>query len=187
MFREPWFSRAWTLQEALIAEEAILCYGSYSLSWHEFRRLHRTISKSIPSQFGSAFYRLEDLQDTYENGEMRALSSLLLYTRHRKALDQRDKVFSLVALLPKLDAYSLLSPDYTLSIKEVCIRATRSCLMADEDPSVLCFSGLPSRVNNDLPSWVVHWHDVDEFLTEAGWHRHPARYGLGIGMDSSEL
>lgn len=82
--------------------------------------------------------------------------ALLRATAKRKASDDGDKVYALLRLLP---TQNLITPDYTLSTKDIYI--TISSQIIAQRRSLAPLHGDLGRKNRaDLPSWVPDWSAV---------------------------
>ena len=58
VMRLPWFERVWTLQELILAREAVIYFGPNTLKWQE---LISAFSKRIPA---ICYWNAEDLQNS---------------------------------------------------------------------------------------------------------------------------
>ncbi|RWA12343.1 hypothetical protein EKO27_g2758 [Xylaria grammica] len=154
----PWFSRAWTLQEIQLAREAVVCFGDL---YADFQLFIQTIQ-------GYNNQRKLDCDDILHvpilstSDEARTLFYLLAETSEQKALDPRDKIYSLLSILPK-DLYDFMEADYSLSIQETMIWASRICIELDEETGCLSDAGLENQVDTSLPSWVLDWRIRHEY------------------------
>lgn len=88
----------------------------------------------------------------------KSLYRVLATTQARQATEPRDKVFSILSLLPR-GLYDFLTPDYALSIEQTFALASRVCIEIDNEMNVLAGAGLmAARSDNlNLPSWVTDW------------------------------
>ncbi len=135
-----WFERAWTMQEAILARRAVLHIGAQTMDWDDFRR---RISKSDGSGLQIRNYLVHEVFAAHEAIQKReySLSQFLLLSWPRKAYDPRDKVFSLLGLLPD----QLFKVDYSRSTRDVYIAATRACISVDKNLRVLSAAGLTKK------------------------------------------
>jgi hypothetical protein len=83
-----------------------------------------------------------------------SLLALLRSMRHCKATDPRDKVFALLGLSAERNE-RLLTPDYSLSIRETFIRVAKF-YMRHKKLDILCYAQ-GTRSAHCLPSWVPDW------------------------------
>ncbi|GAW16587.1 hypothetical protein ANO14919_060190 [Xylariales sp. No.14919] len=56
-----------------------------------------------------------------------------------------------------------MEADYSLSIQETIIWASRICIELDEETGCLSDAGLENQVDTSLPSWVLDWRIRHEF------------------------
>ncbi|KAK4214762.1 putative heterokaryon incompatibility protein [Rhypophila decipiens] len=165
LFSRPWFSRVWTLQEIKLAQRAILCCGPLS---SDFSCLTRAIDEHNASEPMAHVCGLGYIANPIiEVEENVTLYNLLVRTRDRKATDPRDKVYSVLSLLPK-HLYDFLEPDYSLSEEDTIVWASRIFTAIDRDTACLADTGLENRRHDDtlLPSWAVDWRGRDEYAHE---------------------
>lgn len=87
-----------------------------------------------------------------------SLLSLLRRFRNRKASDPRDKVYALLSL----SLNTSVRPDYTLSERDVFIRAALDSIYASQSLSVLHVD-ISRKYRHDLPSWVPDWEAQGDF------------------------
>ncbi|KAF2652630.1 hypothetical protein K491DRAFT_726445 [Lophiostoma macrostomum CBS 122681] len=88
--------------------------------------------------------------------ERTTLLRLLQRFRDRRASDPRDKVYALLSLVDDGPEGAPLVPDYSLSEREVFIKATLEIIRTSESLSVLN-NDIGRKSRNDLPSWVPDW------------------------------
>lgn len=165
----PWFERAWTLQEIQLARRATICCGSRHA---DFGRFVQLVQRYNDEQFkesacGGDSLRVPVLPSSAGEGEEKEEDGTLFYhlaeTSDRVASDPRDKLYCLLSLLPE-DLYDFLEADYSLSVQETIVRASRICIELDEETGCLADAGLENRVDGTLPSWALDWripHDYD--------------------------
>jgi hypothetical protein len=144
LFRRPWWSRVWIIQEVTISMRATIYCGPETLDWLLIQRLskvvYRTYLKDVLSYrerildferatqmlflllntlIGPAF--LVDLQTQYLNGNRMDLLTLAVSAGSFLASDSRDRVFALLGLM---NPPSQLRADYWVSVRQVYMSAT---------------------------------------------------------------
>jgi hypothetical protein len=170
LMSHPWFSRAWTYQEVLLARKALVLCGSRVVGWDavNFSRfaLFNTPALSICCK---DILDLQDLhldaswlRNQYEPpfiGDARSLGFLWLDSAQREASEPRDYVYSLLGLIDK-DAASQIPVDYTASVASVYQNAMR--VFCQADMSVFIWTTVTSTFQNfgadphpGLPSWCI--------------------------------
>ena len=111
----PWFTRAWTLQEVLLARKAVLICGT---RWIDWRLLFETIGLKGPLE--AIDKCTEIIQSEHKREEGGNLSKELLFaSSFRHATDPRDKLYALQGLLTRKSAR--MRPDYTISYWQMII------------------------------------------------------------------
>ncbi|KAK3657789.1 hypothetical protein LTR56_002168 [Elasticomyces elasticus] len=169
-----WMDRAWVMQEYAVARRTVFHFGRRRLVWDD--RLPSTghffylVIQGLEN-YDHLFSTLKwmDSQFTNENGPMlgdktmprsrlhKKLGSLrmsAMSTRLTQCTDPRDKVYSLLGLIPPEEA-RLIAPNYTLPVWVVYARATFACIMADGLARVLKDVEHSSGAFDTLPSWTI--------------------------------
>ncbi|KAH8887914.1 hypothetical protein GQ53DRAFT_872691 [Thozetella sp. PMI_491] len=90
LFRRPWFSRVWFLQESML--------GNF-VPWAYFRKAMLVLGRKLAPGI---------LPDS-----LRGVSELLTWARARQCADPRDKVYGILSLVPLSMARSI-KPDYSI-------------------------------------------------------------------------
>jgi hypothetical protein len=166
ILQKTWFKRTWTIQEVLLAGDAVLLYGDAELPWKSFLSALKTLNRLEASSNGgsgldmnygvifaaTALYRKLDLL-LQQPDAVETFGTVLREVRPKGAGDPRDKVYGIYALLRKIRVTNLPEIDYSLSAQEVYTDAARSCMNYDGSLSILRQLGLPTALPN-LPSWV---------------------------------
>ena len=166
LLEKPWFDRAWTYQELLLAERSLICCGEHQISGDYFGSALRTlvlIYWHTNSDFaianverGTPMFRRHDI------AKMKNSSELLLYLlknqRGKQASDSRDLVYSILGIY---NAFNLdgemgeIEVDYRKDLRETYASIARVLL-----PWSLGQVLNPS-ITGELPSWVPDWR-IDE-------------------------
>lgn len=183
LFRRPWFSRLWTIQEAVLSRSLFLKCGHASACWDDFAAwcacleqtgilLWLTANSELDHEFhqrgqppflppqGASIVnsvqadRLQGLALTHKE----YLLNILVSTRYAHATEPKDKVYGVLGI-----AESTIVPDYSHSVsaREVYHQACLTQL-----PTYLY--ELLSCVDHDQPlepSWVPDWSQAR--VTEA--------------------
>ena len=198
----PWFTRCWIMQEAVLADDVVLFYGKAICSlnavttfWdlaqrHElpaimryssladmyracrnmslvgsFKRLRELHKK--PSVTGATLESLRQLGEDGGNQKVTgtkdhrftsdSLCSLLAMSRCKKATDERDKVYALLALAQDSLAKTV-QPDYSVenTTSKVFCDIAKECVRQGYGVELLHYSG-KDHVTEGLPSWAPDW------------------------------
>ncbi|KAH7346936.1 heterokaryon incompatibility protein-domain-containing protein [Pyrenochaeta sp. MPI-SDFR-AT-0127] len=172
LFHRSWWTRMWTLQEALAAGPGsmVLC-GNKSASWEAVNRTLENLSvldifgtpntHSLPNATILLYFNM--IRVHRANGEKVILANLLLSTADRDASDPRDRIYALLGLVsdPRLEE---LEPDYSKSALWVYQKAMISIFKSRKDLDWLLYA--IGEGTSLQPSWCV------DFSTNH-WLQHP--------------
>ncbi|KAL9608794.1 MAG: hypothetical protein Q9167_006381 [Letrouitia subvulpina] len=174
-----WFSRAWILQEAVLARKHIVLYRHDEIDWNSLVLSFRLI---IASKWESEVARLTfeaagvQKDDTHNRQRMTAnctkvaaisrlrkrrraernLWSLLTTLRNCVAQNPRDLIYAALGMVEP--AVTTIVPDYTKSVAEVFTEAAWAIIDETKNLQIFYFCPDPSiRKVDDLPSWVPDW------------------------------
>ncbi|PSN64969.1 HET-domain-containing protein [Corynespora cassiicola Philippines] len=172
----PWWSRLWCVQEILLAPDALVVYGSYSVPWDTLRvanmnsRRHYLSCCHLTQTVLSWRVRDDDVLEKAQSEHYQDLDRLLRMYGHRKCQEPRDKVFGMIGLVSN-DQYPALIPDYTRDMEDVFYDTTVS--IHQQRPDDLRFlTGYRKRELNHLPSWVRDYsHTPDMVISWVEKHR----------------
>ncbi|KAF2497722.1 HET-domain-containing protein [Lophium mytilinum] len=118
LLQRPWFNRMsikhliWVIQEAALAQDAVVRCGDISIPWHHFLYIPANFIKTVPPTI-SIRYRSTLRRAA---GTEAYLFDLLCQTRQCQAKEPRDKLFGILSLLRPTPP---LSADYRKSTAEV--------------------------------------------------------------------
>jgi hypothetical protein len=174
--QRPWWRRLWIIQEAILAQEAIMVCGNHSASWEYistglevFEWMILCISSDL--QYRDAFSTIADIYPNvvyfitaskqFKSGNRRGLEllDLLRWTSISDSIqstDPRDRIYGLLGLLTEKEREKI-PVDYSPSItcEEVLFVATKA-LVGQHGPNVLSFCQ-QTGLSAGLPSWVPDW------------------------------
>jgi len=176
-----WFRRAWVLQEVVVSQSVILQSGLRWIHWTEFckimllsPRVHdryglslskRDLYSYVRNQFVCRYMFQEALGDhtkipswyksikSESEGNTSALD-VLAYSRRLNSSDERDKIYALLGVNPKL-AFSGFAVDYTMDYKDVYLKFARFCISSMGSFDILSHVDTYSALRYD--SWVPNW------------------------------
>ncbi|KAH9240929.1 hypothetical protein K456DRAFT_1823461, partial [Colletotrichum gloeosporioides 23] len=119
-----WFSRIWTVQEAVLPKEAVLLWGPQSIPWSTLIQATKTYTTEIPQDV----FRV--CEYGFAEGPIASLIAVLVWLngckydckpssamqqwRGRQAHDPRDKVYALLGLFPSGTLPRVESCDYEI-------------------------------------------------------------------------
>lgn len=193
----PWFSRAWVLQEAVLAPTSNCYCGHWEISWLDISRAGRLClnwkdSTGLVPRFQgvrgheTAYIGLS-LANTVVHGhrvKYLPISSLLRQARMFDASDTRDKFYGLLGLT-RWAARSKKFPkwmkvDYNNELATVLQHATRAAIVEMSSLGVLEDLNGSQLEDRHVPSWVVRWdlenstyRSMPAFARLTASERHP--------------
>jgi hypothetical protein len=202
----PIWLRSWLIQEIVVAKRVVVRCGPICMDWDDIRGLDwlklyilsrpRDLPYESDYEFHdllkkcSAVAALQDLRSRHANQGRSTLLELLHLSRYHMSTDPRDRIYSILSLLPQAElSNTLLQPDYSLSMADVYTRAAFYILETlqnldlfsyitrpydnpftdDTWDAALPVKMLPLRTARtdeydslkDLPSWVPTWGGND--------------------------
>jgi len=147
----PWFRRVWVIQEVAVAREVIVQTGHTTISWSNFvAALEKCVDneemKSIIEGVGMInAIRTARSREPYHMD----LIVLLEQFRHRKATDERDKVYALLGLTSSSlaqEAVIQVVPDYSKSAADIYMSLTRQYINKRRNLDIICHATLSNHV-----------------------------------------
>lgn len=179
LFCTPFWERLWTIQEIELAPSVLFCYGEEVFSTAETLKLgylngRGVMTQKFPNHSGfdtsgaevminmsRAFHRLLRLRPTRDSDflEKPQLHSadLVGLAQSSKTMDQRDKVFGLLALLPESIA-TRIDPNYdpSFSVQDTFMMFSKACFEADGNLCSLARVTKRPSFLPILPSWALN-------------------------------
>ncbi|KAL6690754.1 hypothetical protein J3F84DRAFT_175693 [Trichoderma pleuroticola] len=169
-----WWDRIW-VQEAVVAEKLTVRCGNVEISWellvkvatvlHDWESSFANHPSSIPTsdlkvfKLFSRVSNLDHFRRNWRKSQGADLLSLMRYFGHRKASDDRDRVYALLGLCNQTTA---IRPDYRLDVMEVFMAPIIETIRNTKSLSVL-YGDHSRKTRQDLPSWVPDWStEIDE-------------------------
>ncbi|KAH6632806.1 heterokaryon incompatibility protein-domain-containing protein [Chaetomium tenue] len=176
-----WWSRAWTVQEILLASQAVVVTGSRSMEWQR-------LCKGVDYGFAIGIWLTLIIGQVVDPTvmpylSMRALTQvrkhpsdalsmqasnvpvptqdmlrMLIHCRFRKATNPRDKVYALLRLVTdeNLTVAPLgFEPDYTAPTSVVYTDAAKNILLRSNNLDL--FGACSPSTMDGLPSWAPDW------------------------------
>ena len=181
-----WWSRAWTVQEILLASQAVVVTGSRSMEW-------RRLCKGVDYGFAIGIWMTLLIGQVVDPTvmpylSMRALTQvrkhpsdalsmqaanvpvptqdmlrMLIHCRFREATDPRDKVYALLRLVETDQDHTRtslgLEPDYDAPTSTVYTDAAKQLLLRSNNLD-LFGACIPSPMDG-LPSWAPDWSNTN--------------------------
>jgi hypothetical protein len=171
LFFRPWWTRAWVLQEMNHAQRCIVQCGDRTLDRdviaHFITRLNACIGATlgygiIPKASILRFTQIQKITPLFK-GSYPSLGAVLGRTRPCQSTDPRDKVYACLNNVQPRPTN--LKADYSKSVVEVYIDATKAVILQDNNLRILAFcerisadtpllDGRERQLIQNLPSWV---------------------------------
>lgn len=171
LFKRPWFTRVWVLQEAVLSPKATCHWGDWKLSWYHVYRTGRWCLEERRRGRNNVM-GIIDLSDCYSGLMFAATAWLYAAARHidalewlsladtmnyctsLEALDNRDRLYAILGLFTyhvRRSAYlEWLTVDYTRSELEVFCDATRAAIIQRPSLEILEYVDLGFVNHEDL-------------------------------------
>ncbi|KAH9904095.1 ankyrin repeat-containing domain protein [Xylariomycetidae sp. FL2044] len=172
LYSRPYFTRAWILQEILLADErGVVTCGRYSCPWTEFKTafggFHGPMSHEARFK---PFTTIAKFSEDLSRGDEIDMG-LIPYMSVFQATDVRDKVFAALGLVAPSYAY-VKRPvvDYRLSAQETFIRAATYLVSVSRGVYIWDLGNRRStKTIAGLPSWIPDFTYHDDLIREDGY------------------
>ncbi|KAF2874068.1 heterokaryon incompatibility protein-domain-containing protein [Massariosphaeria phaeospora] len=176
ILRRPWFTRLWTIQEALLPLRLFVRCGRATIAWEDFAAWTFTLIHSGLSQWlatetdldllhgsqadvqglkspigASTMYALNDQRQLQSAGLRDGILDVLASTRYAQASEQKDKVYGVLGIVE-----TDIIPNYSqeLTIRQLYQDASLAVLRIS---SVYRLLSCVDHENPLIPSWVPDW------------------------------
>jgi hypothetical protein len=178
IIHSPWWSRIWTVQEAVLPPRAVVMYDSWSMLFEDFLTHYtedlcphlweccQEASDLLPTEVSVTMVTssnvCRDLRRDFQGfrlGKKKAdLDSSLLAYGHRECNDPRDRICSMLGLIDT----GWFAPSYSASVASVFYSAT--CKLLEEDPRTLQ-SLIGVQYGPSVYKWASWVRDFDQQCT----------------------
>ncbi|KAL7896773.1 heterokaryon incompatibility domain-containing protein [Trichoderma sp. SZMC 28014] len=202
LFHLPWWSRIWTVQEAILPPLATLYWGPCQIPWSTLDKASESFfndsAPNVPDEFwhNSAIESLTVALRGLGASREEELFMLLWRWRHRKATDPRDKVYGLLGFRHDVSLPSVKTCDYTVDVRTLYHKVTVDLINISTDLQPLLGRGGERSEIPGLASWAVDWdgvRDVSKSSKCSFWDHHHwwhfggftadrGMYGVGEGL-----
>ncbi len=179
LFERPYFRRTWVVQEIVVASDAIIRCGSFTIRWESVEYIARSLLatgwiRALKKVYGSNcipnyVQTISNIKASFselKGGPGIPLSLLLNASRRFGATDPRDKAIALVGLadLRSLGSSATAVLDYSKSVEDLYIEVTGHLIRRERSLNLLSsVEDIVERVFMHLPSWVPNY---------SIWQRH---------------
>ncbi|KAK5124810.1 hypothetical protein LTR85_001523 [Meristemomyces frigidus] len=179
--RPRWWERAWVIQEVVIHPlPPRIAFGPYIISWDTLKLLLHTLQTSYPDSIPKDFFAhmeyIEQLKVAHRE-ERLSLIDVVANTPNAGAADERDRVYSLLSLIPLSMSQSIIV-DYGRPLKEIFTHATYASLVSSDTLDILHYVRLPSSPH-------AHEAALETYRSQAGrtnTYFHPELKGVTSWM-----
>ncbi|KAI1204656.1 HET-domain-containing protein [Annulohypoxylon truncatum] len=183
LFERRWFTRAWVVQELVLARETNVLCGRYEFDWETLVSIsdHMAKQTSVNTYAKQCSFKkpakLAAVKQDILDGTGKILLRSLIRCRTYEASDPRDKVYSLLSLVNHRSNGDLrLNPHYDSNIADIYTGIAEYLLEDSDDLHVLAHAeGDKFRSVEGLPSWAPDWSvNKDLGLRITGYTRYKA-------------
>ncbi|EKG20144.1 Heterokaryon incompatibility [Macrophomina phaseolina MS6] len=167
VFDSPWFSRVWTIQEIMLANEVVVYSGPFEYPWKTMYNTALVVGALFnnirPTGWLAAIdrkyvegARLHVLMKRFGQPlRRRPLEFYFDLARSHGATDPRDKVFALLGLAEPEPRTEYLDADYSRTVQEVYLLCASYVLRGRTGLQLLSMvEDKSERSLTSLPSWV---------------------------------
>lgn len=197
-----WWSRIWTVQEAILPPKASIYWGPCELSWEVLNRASDSFFDGTAPAIHGEFWHNGSLINL--QGALRGLGfsrneqpfRLLWRWRHRRASDRRDKVYGLLGFRQDVRLPSVRMCDYTVDARTLYQRVTIDLINISTDLMPLIGHGGDVCDIPGLASWAADWSDINDkpghckpnfwdlyhWWYNGGFEADRGMYGVGEGL-----
>jgi len=180
IYQSLWWSRMWTVQEAVLPPKASIMYDTWSMLFEEFLdHGNKALTSHVKECCGEAFLllpvrmRIEMILQVTKGDSLRCdlgrlrreallnLDSCLVNHGHRQCHDPRDKIYGMLGLIN--DESRKILPDYSASLASVFYHATSDLL---EAPGGGLHSLIGVQHGPSVHKWASWVRDFDQQCTQ---------------------
>ena len=166
-FANPWFRRAWVIQEIVFASSIRVICGKWIVEWNDLFGAMETIDHeictsseySVPNLSWSHFLQIATHREREARKTRLALINLLESFRHAESTLTRDRFFSLLGFAADSENPAF-EPDYTSSLEVVILRFAHAFIVQGKIMLLLHRAGFEAKHEPSaarFPSWVPNW------------------------------
>jgi hypothetical protein len=186
--RQPWFRRAWVLQEAGLADNPRVHYGEVELSYRDLIAVLRWLNHCMwCERYGVNFWFIHLQWCNWSQASSRSqytFLDLLCHTTLLRCSDPRDHVYSFLGhplAQLKDGSGSIVQPDYDKSHLTLFLEVTQALLQQEGLRVLSMVEHDEVTIGEDLPSWALRL-DVSNVLN--GIDRVGSQFNASVGFDA---
>ena len=189
----PWWHRAWTQQEYLLAKDITLHCGLRSVEYSAILKLRdidllevikgweRNSCMQTIANSGEPHWYTKD----YGYGSMFAV--VLANGCFKNCTDLRDSIFGFLGLARE-DLVDAIRPDYSIPLNQVLQRTAVKHIHCTRSLSFFSFTTWKSKNERLIPTWVPDWprlgpfdlsgHESTQNMKRNQWAKRTVRFGI---------
>jgi hypothetical protein len=162
LMENPWFSRAWVLQEAALANDPIVLYGRAEFGYRNLV----TVVRYLRASTWAIKFRLPAFLIHIEWADWRvhvpaySFVDLLSHGALLSCSDPRDKVYAFLGhpLAYPLTGTNLVRPDYRKTPAQVYLELSKALIQRTGIRVLTTVEHNQATILEDFPSWVTRWN-----------------------------
>ncbi|KAH7116534.1 heterokaryon incompatibility protein-domain-containing protein [Dactylonectria estremocensis] len=185
--KRPYWYRAWTVQEVVLAESALLCCGPHTMPFFEFARFllqqmtrhHVKVGYALSSYLEMIF---EMRKASYQDPPA-GLFGLAYKLRHRQCTVSHDRVYAFLGLLKSKEILSTgeFSVDYTMDVNKLWMTFAKDTMSRYN-------TLIPLILAENARSLEARWcYDWSKKAYEPNYHLHERLLFWTGGLDSPDF
>ncbi|OTA79763.1 hypothetical protein M434DRAFT_38241 [Hypoxylon sp. CO27-5] len=163
--RRSWFYRAQSAQELALCKNATILCGRHQCAWLEIMKCSSFLGTNDyyhPLKGPDGITHLQHLRELTRNRRVQ-LRNILLWIRHCRADDPRDKVFG--ALMMDTGIEFGIPIDYRRDVTQLFQSFTQKVIESSQSLDALHWLGTTRKGIHGLPSWVPDYSIVNPMGT----------------------
>jgi hypothetical protein len=159
----PWWSRIWTVQEAILPPTATVYWGPCEIAWSILDKASSKMIDGSSPGVQHEFWENGCLDDVCASlaglGASREEEPFMLLWRwrHRQATDPRDKVYGLLGFRRDVSLPSVKTCDYTVDVRTLYHQVTVDLINISTDLQPLIGRAGEASDIPGLASWAADW------------------------------
>lgn len=150
IIRRPYFRRTWIIQEIAISNRILFMCGKFDIAWSDLANGFRERPFGVFDD--DSFIALHYISTSLYESDLLEVAMMASPTQ---ASDSRDKVYSVLGLVPASEMTAAVTVDYNKSPEEVFYDFTKGLLLSSTKLAALSMSyGCSLAKPRHVPSWV---------------------------------
>lgn len=156
IIRRPYFRRTWVIQEIAISNRVLCMCGKFDITWSDLADGFWKTPFTVLDE--DSFLALHDIWTSLYKHD---LMEVAMIASPAQASDSRDKLYSLLGLVPDSEMTAAVTVNYNKSPEEVFYDFTKGLLLSSTKLAALSGSyGCSLDKPRHVPSWV--WNPQPE-------------------------